>query len=415
MREIHALCAIVLWSASWLGGEESQVNLRTSGSQANPAVAVDAAGRSVIVWSSYYSSSGRSNEIVARRFDAAGEAVSVDEIQVNMLRAGNQTEPAVAMTETGAYLVAWHGPGVEEEDIFVRLFDPNGLSRTEELLINANTEGEQLYPSVRAGAERYIVVWESRHRDAFGDLRSIRGQLFDGDGGPVGDELRIDEGVYDARYPSVAMAGAGGFVVAWVQDRTTKAILARLYDANGVAMDKPFQVNQIDFGSLTCPSVAMGSSGAFVVVWDGDPNRASDDDIHARCFDHGGAPRGGQFLVNVLEEGAQQWPQVGISDANEFVVVWQHEDPDPNVATDILARRFDGSGVARGDPVRLNGYRVGKQQSPDVAVTRDGAFVAVWESDDQDGSGYGVFARGEAALPAGDADEETAGEIAGED
>lgn len=415
MREIHVLCAIVLCSTSWVGGEESQVNLRTSGSQANPAVAIDAEGRSVIVWSSYYSSSGRSNEIMLRRFDVAGEPLSIDEFQVNMLRAGNQTEPAVAMAGTGAFLVAWHGPGVEEEDIFIRLFDPNGLSQTEELLINTHTEGKQLYPSVAAGNERYVVVWESRHSDPFGEIRSIRGQLFDANAAPVGEELRIDEEVYDARYPSVAMDAGGGFVVVWIQDRTTNAVMARLFDANGIARGRPLQVNEIGFGSLTCPSVAMGSSGAFVVVWDGDPNRASDDDIHARCFDPDGAPRAGQFIVNGLGEGAQQWPQVGISDANEFVVVWQHADPDPNVATDILARRFDTSGVARSNPLRLNSYQLGKQQYPDIAVGRDGAFLAVWESDDQDGSGYGVFAQIEPAPLPNDADEGVWGRTAGED
>ena len=74
---------------------EVRVNVRTSGSQANPAVATDAAGGSIVVWSSYFSSPGRSNDVLARRFDALG-GFAGDEFQVNVLSEGNQTEPAVA-------------------------------------------------------------------------------------------------------------------------------------------------------------------------------------------------------------------------------------------------------------------------------------------------------------------------------
>lgn len=392
MRETVVVCAVVLCVTSWLGAEEFQVNVRSSGAQAKAAVAADPEGRMVIVWTSYFSSAGRSNEIIARRFDAAGQPLDADEFQVNVLREGNQTEPAVATDGAGAFLVAWHGPGLDAEDVFAHLYDSNGIPLTDELLVNTGTQGSQLYPSVAAGdAGTFVVIWESRHEDQFGQISAIRGQLFDAGAAPLGDELRIDEGVYDGRYPDVAMDAAGGFVVTWLQDRTANAIMARQFDATGVPAGEPFQVSEIDFASITRPSVAMSASGDFVVTWDGDPNRAGDDDVHARCFDPNGAPRTGQFTVNTLCDGAQQWPRAAIDDANEFIVVWQHEHEDPNVATDIWARRFDATGAPVGEQFQLNGYVAGKQQSPDVTIAGD-AFVAAWESDDQDGSGYGIFA-----------------------
>jgi hypothetical protein len=386
-------CVVALCATPWLGAEEFQVNVRTSGAQAKVAVATDGQGRSVIVWSSYFSSSGRSNEIIARRLDAMGQPLDAEEFQVNSLREGNQTEPAVAINGAGAFLVTWHGPGLDAEDVFARLFDPNGTALTEEFLVNTSTEGSQLYPRVTAGdAGTFVVVWESRHEDQFGEISAIRGQLFDANAAPLGSELRIDEEIYDGRNPDVAMDAAGGFVVTWLQDRTTNAIMVRRFDANGVAASEPFQVNEIDFASITSPSLAMSASGDFVVVWDGDPNRASDDDVHGRCFDPNGAPRTAQFTVNSLCEGAQQWPRVAIDDVNEFVVVWQHEHVDPNVATDIWARRFDAAGTPVDEQFQLNGYVAGKQQYPDIALAGDSAFIAAWESDDQDGSGYGIFA-----------------------
>jgi hypothetical protein len=398
------VCAIVLCVPVWLGAGEFQVNVRTSGAQANAAVAADAEGRAIVVWSSYYSSSGRSNEIIARRFDPNGVPLDADEFQVNTVREGNQTSPAVAANADGAFLIAWHGPGLDAEDVFARLFDPNGVPLTDEFLVNINTEGQQIHPRVAVGADTFVTVWESRQASSLGGIIAIRGQLFDGSAAPLGSEIHVDEAIYDARYPSVAMDAEGRFVVAWLQDRTTKAVMARCFDANGVALGKPFQVNSIGFGSLTRPAVAMTDSGDFVVAWDGDPKRAADDDVHARCFDPNGTPRTDQFTVNSLCEGSQQWPAVAIDETGDFVVVWQHDHGDPNLATDVWARRFHATGLPAGEQFQLNGYVAGRQQSADVAIAGD-SLIAVWQSDGQDGSGYGIFARIEPWTTAADPDD----------
>ena len=92
----------------------------------------------------------------------------------------------------------------------------------------------------------------------------------------------------------------------------------------------------------------MNSLGCFVIAWDGDPNRASDDDIHARLYDPNGTPRGEPFIVNTIRAGAQQWPQAAISDANEFVIVWEHDSGDPNAAHRHLRPAFRRRRAARG-------------------------------------------------------------------
>lgn len=394
MRQTIVICAVVLCARSWLGAEEFQVNGRTSGAQANAAVTADADGRIAVVWSSYFSSSGRSNDILVRRLDTTGRSLDADEVQVNTVWKGNQTEPAAATNGAGMLLVAWHGPGLDAEGIFARLFHQLGAAMTDEFPVNATVEGQQLYPSV-AGSEAgtFVVVWESRQADAAGKVGTIRGQLFDGHATPLGSEISIDAQTRDARYPNVAMDAAGGFVVTWLQAQTMNAVMARRFDANGVPLGEPFQVNEVTFASITQPAVAMSPSGDFVIVWDGDPNRAGDDDVHGRCFDPNGMPQTGQFTVTSLCEGAQQYPRVAIDDANAFVVVWQHDHGDPNLATDVWARRFDAAGSPQGEQFQLNGYVAGKQQSPDVAIAAGEFLVTIWQSDGQDGSGYGVFAR----------------------
>jgi len=397
---VRAVFEVFVCLQSGLLPAETQVNVRTAGTQANAAVAVDAGGGAIVVWSSYFTSQGRSNDILARRLDPNGEPAG-DEFQVNAAGAGNQTEPAVAMSRGGDFVVVWHGPGLEEEDIFLRLFDSDGRPQSDEMLVNLAAAGRQVYPAVAADAAgRFVVAWESQTAEEDVERTCIRAQLFDPNGAGLGPEIVVHDDEADNRYPDVAMNGRGGFAATWLRERSVSSVMARLFDANGIPVCEAFEVSTVALASLTRPSIAMNAAGGFVIVWDGDPNRASADDIHARIFDPNGTPRTGQFIVNTLTEGAQQWPQVATSDANEFVVVWQHETDDPNVATDILARRLGAAGPA-GEPFQLNAHVLDKQRYPDVATRGDGAFVATWESNGQDGSGYGIFAHlvGPAAGP----------------
>jgi len=372
-----------------LAAAEVQVNIRTSGSQANPAVALDPGGGAVAVWSSYYTTLGRSNEILARRCDPNG-TFAEEEFQVNQASEGNQTEPAVAMDGRGRWAVVWQGLGLEEEDIFLRLLDPNDLPLTEDLLINSYTAGRQLYPGIAANAAgAFVIVWESRQTVEESDQSSVCGRLFDANGLALDDEILLTEDANDCRYPDVAMDGLGGFGVVWLGGET---IVARLFDPNGTPRTEPFDVSTVAISSITRPSIAMNAPGYFVIAWDGDPNRASEDDIHARLFDPNGIPREEPFIVNSLRAGAQQWPRVSINDANEFVIVWEHDTGDPNLATEIFARQFDPNGSPAGEPFQLNTHTLDKQRYPDVAMASGGSFVAVWASNEQDGSACGVFA-----------------------
>jgi hypothetical protein len=396
MRRALLTCLMVV-TQGFAKTVEVQVNVRTSGAQADAAVATSAAGGSVIAWSSYYTTSGRSNDVFARRLDAQGGLIG-DEFRVNTTAEGNQTEPAVAMDAQGRFAVVWQGPGPSEEDIFLRLFNPNEIAVTGELLVNLETLGRQLHPSVAAnGTGSLVVVWESREPAAGGEKSVVRAQRFDPNGSGLGASIVVDTGVYDCRHPEVAMDGTGRFAVAWMRDRTNHPIVARLFDAAGTPLTVPLEVNVASIASVTRPSISMNSRGCFVVAWDGDSSRASEDDVYGRLYDPNGVPRGGPFLVNTIRAGAQQWPQAAMGETNEFVIVWEHDTGEPN-ATEIAGRYFDPNGVPVGDQFQLNTYTIDVQQYPDVAMAGDGSFLTAWESYGQDGSGYGIFAVQEPSL-----------------
>jgi hypothetical protein len=398
MQTVFWACVILVGIQGQAPAAEVQVNVRPAEDQKSAAVAVGPAGGAVIVWSSYFTSVGRSNDILARRLDFSRGGFVGEEFQVNVTTAGNQTAPAVAMDGQGRFAVVWHGPGLDEEDIFLRLFQPDGNAITGELSVNLGTAGRQLYPSVAfADTNTLVVAWENWTTVAGTETASVCVQRLDPNGVALGDTISADTAIYGCRDPQVAADGAGRFAVVWWRERSIHPIVARLFGPDGVPLTDPFEVNTTSIATVTRPSIAMNTRGDFVIAWDGHLERASEDDIYARLYDPNGTPRGEPFVVNTIRAGAQQWPQVSLNEANEFVVVWEHDTGDLN-ATEIAARYFDPNGVPVGEQFQLNTYTLDAQRYPDVAMAGPGSYLAVWESNGQDGSGYGIFATTEPPL-----------------
>jgi len=374
-------------------GAEFQVNTYTSNDQKNAAIAMNPDGNFVVVWSSY-GQDGSSNGIFAQRFDPNCTPVG-KEFQVNAASSGNQAEPAVAMDAAAGFVVCWQGPGSiadANEDIFVRRFDPNGLPTGEESCVNSVTAGKQLYAGAAVGGDgTLIVVWESADLPQEGD-KAICGQRYDASGEKFGAEFIVHDDASVYRYPDVAADANGNFVVVWMCDKRSNSIMARLFNADGTAAGDTFEVSTVAFSSLTRPSVAMDSAGFFVAVWDGDPDLAGRDDIHARFFDPNGSPLGRQFIVNTTLDGAQQYPRAAMNGRGEFVIVWEGRiDPNDANEREVFGQRFDNLSQPLGGQFQLNTVVEGDQRYPAVAMREDGRFVAVWQSDGQDGSRYGIF------------------------
>lgn len=368
---------------------EFQVNTRTSSNQANPVIAMDANGNFVVVWNSYFS--GRSNEIFGRRFGPDASPIG-SEFQINTTTSGNQKEPSVAMDAVGNFVVFWYGPGVSEEDIFGRRFDSNGQPLSDEFGINSRTESRQRLPKADMNAAgACAVVWESDKLGAKPYAWTVSCQLYDANGLAVGQEFQANL-LPDCRYPDVAMDDNGNFAIVWLHDNSPNSIMARLYNADGTARTDSFEVSTIGFNSITRPSIAMDWSGYFVVAWDGDPESSRLDDIHARCYTFDAVAMGGQFVVNTTLTGTQQSPQVAMNNQREFVIVWNSQiDPDIN-ERDIFGQRYDSLGSPIGDEFQVNTYMADDQKWAAVAINENGEFITVWQSDGQDGAGWGIFA-----------------------
>ena len=385
---------MILYATSLTMAADQQINIHTSLDQKDPDLAININGQCVVVWNSYAQDSN-SGGIFMRQMDPNGP--TGPEFQINATATGNQAEPTVAINGEGYFLVAWRGPWPgsdeeDEEDVLARIFDPNGQPLTDDLHVNTHTATSQGCPRVAASlAGRFMVVWES-DSSPNATRQCILGQLYDQTGTPLGLEMEIsDTPSYAARYPDVAMDSQGQFAVSWMEDRTTDSVRVRLFDANGEAKGPSSKVNTISFKSLTWPSIAMNAEGTFVIVWDGDPNKASDDDVHARIFDPNATPLADEFMVNITQSGAQVNPRVALDGQGNFIVVWEGPSVDPNGGTDVFGQCFDATGLHLGEELRLNEFMAGNQGQPDVGLGENGRLITVWESIGQDGSESGIF------------------------
>ena len=370
---------------------EFRVNTHTTWDQKDAAIAIDANGNFIVVWNSYRQD-GDSGGIFGQRFSSTGQPAG-SEFQINTITAGNQARPAAAMDAAGNFVVAWQGPGVSDEDVFAQRFAADGQPLGLEFQVNSYAHSQQLYAGIAGSAGgQFVAVWQSKKTPQDANRTSICGQLYDSAGWMIGPEFTISEAPANCRYPAAAMDDSGNFAVVWMEEDGSNKIMVRLYNADGTVRTEPLQVNTVRFSSITQPSIAMASSGRFAITWDGDPNRASDDDIHARLYQPDGTPMSEQFVVNTTRRSSQQNPRVAMNNWREFVIVWESR-VDPNVnERDIFGQRYDSAGLPIGGEFQVNTFAAGDQRNAAAAMDRAGRFVTVWQSDGQDGSGYGIFA-----------------------
>jgi hypothetical protein len=112
--------------------------------------------------------------------------------------------------------------------------------------------------------------------------------------------------------------------------------------------------------------------------------------------------------IQISSKPTDTYASVAMDGDGDFVVTWSRDntaDPvaDPNgVATwDVYARRYDAMGQPRtddpfnaaGNEFRVNTETTNVQRYSDVAIDVDGDFIVTWQSLNQDGSGYGIYAQ----------------------
>ncbi len=144
------------------------------------------------------------------------------------------------------------------------------------------------------------------------------------------------------------------------------------------------------------PVVALRNGGGPVVVWQTDSLGGGHlNEIAARLYSTGISPQGSPFLVNSQTDHNQDHPAVASFPAGHegFVVVWQSQGQDGD-GWGIFGQRFGEGGDVLGEEFQVNPGAAGAQQLPRVATLGNGGFVVVWEgTDGEDPDGFGIYAQ----------------------
>lgn len=391
-----ALLFLSLPAGAVCSGDEFQVNTYTTLYQWYSAIAMDADGDFVVVWTSY-GQDGDGDGIFAQRFNSACTPVG-SEFQVNTVATDDQRLPGVAMNANGDFVIVWTTWDFANltSDVYARRYDASGTPQGTEFRVNTFTLGLQYSPAVAVDADgNFVVVWNS---DQDGGWYGIFAQRYDASGTPQGDEFQVNTYTFEVQVePAVAMGADGRFVVVWQsfgQDGYGYGIFGQRYAADGLPQGGEFQVNTYPANDQDSPAVAMGADGRFVVAWQSYGQDGSEYGVFAQRFAADGLPQGGEFRVNTFKAGNQGYPPaIAIDAAGDFVVAWSSQGQDGD-GYGVFARRFHADGTPQGSEFQVNTYTTESQTAGCVAMNPVGELVAVWGSWGQDGSYAGVFGRG---------------------
>jgi hypothetical protein len=152
-----------------------------------------------------------------------------------------------------------------------------------------------------------------------------------------------------------------------------------------------FQVNSFTGFVQRSSAVAWPNDDGFVVVWQ-SYHDGQNTGVFGQRFSSSGARLGAELQINAHTTDFQFDAAIAGQGDGRFVVAWNSRNQDGD-DYGIFARLFSSSGDPIGDDLQVNSYTVGNQTRAAVAADAEGDFVVAWEGEDQDGANGGIFAQ----------------------
>lgn len=331
-----------------------------------PAVAANAAGEFVVVWTE--------SGIQGQRFSAAGSAIGGA-----FTVAAVGAYPSVAVADSGTFLVVWRSNESGMWRVKKRFYAANNVP-TAAADVDADTD-VLLWGDVAADSGgNFVVVWAE---DVTGSYDfDVKTRRFDNTGTASAAEQLVSSGTAADRNPRIDYsAGEAGYVVVWDREAASHYdVRARLLDSSGIPVTADFLVNTYTTAGQLNPDVARSREGSFTVVWEG-VGSGDDSGVFGRQFDADGNALGDAFLLNTFTTSTQQRPRIDVDGSADFVVSWLGFGSPGNDSseTSAQARAWLADGTALSPQFQVNTYTTQKQSFPEVAMLGGGDFVVSWE------------------------------------
>ncbi len=199
----------------------------------------------------------------------------------------------------------------------------------------------------------------------------------------IGGPIIVDEvSARERSHPTVTRLTNGTSLVVWDagdDEDSGSGLLGRRYDAAGKPVGTAFRIGQGRCGDVGAPTVAALPRGRFVVAWQTDARGRFGTDIALRWFDDLGRPAGEAVVVNETRIGWQSRPTLAALADGDILVGWQSARFLDATAS-IRARRYAGTGVARGREMRVDVSDRTSQTAPTVVALPDGGYAFAYVS-----------------------------------
>jgi len=377
-------------------GQEFRVNTYVTSDQEQVTVS-DLNDRTfVVVWQSL-GQDGSNYGIYGQHYTFSGNKIG-SEFQVNTYISSDQINPSIGKLKGNGFVIIWQSNGQDANDygVYGQRYNLVGNKIGNEFQINTYTtsyQGAADISSLDNGG--LVMVWQSLGQD--GSNNGIYGQAYDAQGNRVGNEFQINTyTTLSQSYVSVTSLINGGFVVIWMsdgQDGNARSVYGQLYNSTYHKANNEFRVNTAVSGNQWYPNVASLDDGGFLVVFM-NPD-GGNDGIYGQRYDSKGNKIKQPFPVNTYISNNQWYPVVSRLNKGGFVVVWQSQNPTA-ASWSIYGQLYDSLGLTVGEEFEvsnnINASQT-KQTKPAVSSLADDGFVVIWQSENQDGSGYGIYGR----------------------
>ncbi len=366
-------------------GLDTKVNTTVEGDQLNPRIASNGQGVTIVAWESLEGPAG----IYAQRYDSAGNPVG-DELAV--ATASNLENPALAIALDGSFVIAWEQTG-PEAGIFFQRYDSAGTPVGEPVASSLTSAGNEGAFALDGDGNIVLVGAQGNGTNAV-----IVAQRYNVEN-ELTEAFEVSTGGVNAANPTIAMAPNGNFVITWEQVNpgnggAGRDIFARRFNADGAIDESAFQVNTTTQANQEKPIVAIAPDGStFSISWESGGGNAFGGLYAQRYEFNPRQPIGDEIKLD--PEINAETKAVAISPDGTLAIAYSNEN-NPQNSSDIFVKRYsrDGTLLNPEETAPINEYTQGIQSSAAIAPNAQGDFIIVWQSESQDGSGYGIYSKG---------------------
>jgi len=155
-------------------------------------------------------------------------------------------------------------------------------------------------------------------------------------------------------------------------------LLAGWYFFQRPSSSRDFRVNTTVSGQQLYPSLAAADNGNFLVAWGSDHSSAAGYDVYARVFGNTLEDGGPEILINQYTPGDQAMPVVAGYGKGQYAVLWNSEGQDGD-GWGIYGQLLQTDGTLEGSEFLVNtNWQKGHQQLTAAATLDKRGFIVVW-------------------------------------